>query len=144
MLSPWYRCIFSHVKCIDTSRKSLEVGARELVGTCVRARKSGELKNSPRAQVKALKEPERDRKKVKHVKHSGNVSLDEIIDIARQMKDKSMSKTLAGGVKVRVCKPHPELDRRFLVYVHQIRQLMPLWHGAQRHGDGAAAAPRDS
>jgi len=51
-------------------------------------------------QVKALKEPERDRKKVKHVKHSGNISLDEIIDIARQMQHKSMSKSLAGGVKV--------------------------------------------
>ncbi|KAJ1477371.1 ribosomal protein L11 [Baffinella frigidus] len=49
--------------------------------------------------VKALKEPDRDRKKVKHVKHSGNISLDEIIDIARQMQHKSMSKTLAGGVK---------------------------------------------
>ena len=35
--------------------------------------------------LKALKEPPRDRKKVKHVKHSGNVSLDEIIDIARQV-----------------------------------------------------------
>lgn len=35
--------------------------------------------------VKALKEPERDRKKVKHVKHSGNIALDEIIDIARQV-----------------------------------------------------------
>lgn len=35
--------------------------------------------------VKALKEPERDRKKVKHVKHSGNITLDEIIDIARQV-----------------------------------------------------------
>ena len=51
-------------------------------------------------QVKALKEPERDRKKVKHVKHSGNISLDEIIDIARQMAHKSMAKSLAGGVKV--------------------------------------------
>mmetsp|Transcript_6907 Transcript_6907/g.17596 ORF Transcript_6907/g.17596 Transcript_6907/m.17596 type:complete len:166 (-) Transcript_6907:121-618(-) len=49
--------------------------------------------------VKALKEPERDRKKVKHVKHSGNVSLDEIIDIARQMRDKSMAKELKGTVK---------------------------------------------
>lgn len=36
--------------------------------------------------VKALKEPERDRKKVKHVKHSGNIALDEIIDIARQVE----------------------------------------------------------
>ena len=37
--------------------------------------------------VKALKEPERDRKKVKHVKHSGNISFDEILDIARQVPD---------------------------------------------------------
>ena len=36
--------------------------------------------------VKALKEPERDRKKVKHVKHSGNISFDEILDIARQVR----------------------------------------------------------
>ncbi len=35
--------------------------------------------------VKALKEPERDRKKVKHVKHTGNISFDEILDIARQV-----------------------------------------------------------
>ena len=33
--------------------------------------------------LKALKEPPRDRKKVKHVKHSGNISLDEVIDVAR-------------------------------------------------------------
>lgn len=49
--------------------------------------------------VKALKEPERDRKKVKHVKHSGNIALDEIIDIARSMREKSMAKELKGGVK---------------------------------------------
>ena len=36
--------------------------------------------------LKALKEPPRDRKKVKHVKHSGNVSLDEIIQIAREVR----------------------------------------------------------
>ena len=36
--------------------------------------------------LKALKEPPRDRKKVKHVKHSGNISLDEVIDIARQVR----------------------------------------------------------
>merc|ERR1719329_1349586 len=49
--------------------------------------------------LKALKEPPRDRKKVKHVKHSGNISLDEVIDIARQMKERSMAKSLKGTVK---------------------------------------------
>ena len=48
--------------------------------------------------VKALKEPPRDRKKVKHIKHDGNVTLDEIIEIARKMRDRSMAKSLAGTV----------------------------------------------
>lgn len=36
---------------------------------------------------------------VKHVKHNGNVSLDEVIDIARTMRPRSMAKTLRGTVK---------------------------------------------
>lgn len=49
--------------------------------------------------IHALQEPHRDRKKTKNVKHSGDLSIDTIIDIARQMQFKSMSKTLAGTVK---------------------------------------------
>ncbi|KAH7909955.1 ribosomal protein L11 [Hygrophoropsis aurantiaca] len=49
--------------------------------------------------IKALKEPPRDRKKEKNIKHSGNVTLDEIFEIARTMKHKSLSKDLAGGAK---------------------------------------------
>ncbi|KAF9237502.1 ribosomal protein L11 [Melanogaster broomeanus] len=49
--------------------------------------------------IRALKEPPRDRKKEKNIKHSGNIPLDEIFDIARTMKSKSLSKDLAGGVK---------------------------------------------
>jgi large subunit ribosomal protein L12e len=44
-------------------------------------------------------EPPRDRKKEKNIKHSGNVSLDEIYNIARKMAHKSFAKNLAGGVK---------------------------------------------
>lgn len=44
-------------------------------------------------------EPPRDRKKEKNIKHSGNVTLDEIVDIARIMKPKSLAKELAGCVK---------------------------------------------
>lgn len=44
-------------------------------------------------------EPPRDRKKEKNIKHSGNISLDEIFDIARTMKPKSLAKDLAGCVK---------------------------------------------
>ncbi|CAN6253653.1 hypothetical protein GQ55_1G352900 [Panicum hallii var. hallii] len=49
--------------------------------------------------IKALKEPERDRKKVKNIKHSGNISLDDVIEIARTMRPRSMAKEMAGTVK---------------------------------------------
>lgn len=49
--------------------------------------------------IKALKEPPRDRKKEKNIKHSKSVSLDEIIDIARTMRYKSFAKELQGTVK---------------------------------------------
>lgn len=44
-------------------------------------------------------EPPRDRKKEKNIKHSGNISLDEIVSIARIMRSKSLSKSLAGVAK---------------------------------------------
>ena len=49
--------------------------------------------------IRSLKEPPRDRKKEKNIKHSGNIPLDEIIEIARTMQFKSLSKSLKGGVK---------------------------------------------
>jgi len=49
--------------------------------------------------IKALKEPPRDRKKVKNVKHSGNLPFDEILNIARVMRPRSMSRKMEGTVK---------------------------------------------
>jgi large subunit ribosomal protein L12e len=49
--------------------------------------------------IKALKEPPRDRKKEKNIKHTKSIPLDEIINIARTMRFKSMSKDLKGTVK---------------------------------------------
>jgi large subunit ribosomal protein L12e len=49
--------------------------------------------------IKELKEPPRDRKKVKNVKHAGDLSLDQIINIARQMRPRSMARKLEGTVK---------------------------------------------
>merc|ERR1712053_6017 len=46
--------------------------------------------------IKALKEPPRDRKKVKNIKHDGNITWDDILSIARIMRPRSMSRTLAG------------------------------------------------
>jgi large subunit ribosomal protein L12e len=49
--------------------------------------------------MKALNEPVRDRKKVKNVKHDGNLTLDQVIDVAKEMRDRSGSRTLSGTVK---------------------------------------------
>ena len=51
--------------------------------------------------LKALNEPYRDRKKgPKDIKHDGNLSLDDVIGIARAMReaDRSMARTLSGTV----------------------------------------------
>ena len=47
----------------------------------------------------ALKEPERDRKKTKNIKHNGNISLDDVIEVAKVMRPRSMAKDLTGIVK---------------------------------------------
>ncbi|KAL1449342.1 hypothetical protein WDU94_000534 [Cyamophila willieti] len=49
--------------------------------------------------IKALKEPPRDRKKVKNVKHNGNVAIDEIFNISRTMRPRSMARQFVGTVK---------------------------------------------
>ncbi|KAI5584248.1 hypothetical protein BDE02_06G067000 [Populus trichocarpa] len=49
--------------------------------------------------IKALKEPERDRKKTKNIKHNGNIALDDVIEIAKVMSSRSMAKDLSGTVK---------------------------------------------
>jgi ribosomal protein L11 len=49
--------------------------------------------------IKALKEPPRDKKKDKNIKHNKSVPLDDIIEIARTMRYKSFSKDLKGTVK---------------------------------------------
>ena len=49
--------------------------------------------------MKALNEPVRDRKKVKNVVHNGNITMEQVIDIARAMRERSMAKELSGTVK---------------------------------------------
>lgn len=73
--------------------------------------------------IKALKEPPRDRKKVKHVKHNGSLTFDDILSVARAMRPRSMAKNLSGTVKeilgtcqsvgctVDGCNPHTYIER---------------------------------
>lgn len=49
--------------------------------------------------IKGLKEPKRDRKKVKNIKHDGDLSLDYVIEIAKILKRRSLSTNLKGCVR---------------------------------------------
>ncbi|XP_012372397.1 60S ribosomal protein L12-like [Octodon degus] len=49
--------------------------------------------------IKALKEPPRDRKKQKNIKHSGNIAFDEIVNIAGQMRHRSLARELSRTIK---------------------------------------------
>nr|XP_045739584.1 60S ribosomal protein L12-like [Mirounga angustirostris] len=49
--------------------------------------------------IKVLKEPPGDRKKQKNIKHSGNIIFDEIVNIARQMRHRSLARELSGTIK---------------------------------------------
>jgi large subunit ribosomal protein L12e len=48
--------------------------------------------------IRALKEPERDRKKEKNILHNGDVSFDTIVSIAKELRGRSMARELKGSV----------------------------------------------
>ena len=49
--------------------------------------------------IRHLNEPARDRKKEKNIKHTGNVTLENIYEVARIMRPRSMAKDFRGTVK---------------------------------------------
>ena len=49
--------------------------------------------------IKALKEPPRNRKVDKNIKHQGNLTLNDIYGIARTMRPRSLAKEFSGTVK---------------------------------------------
>jgi large subunit ribosomal protein L12e len=49
--------------------------------------------------IRALKEPPRDRKKEPNVPHDGNISLEDVKEIARIMRDRSCAATFSGTCK---------------------------------------------
>merc|ERR1712193_467191 len=55
--------------------------------------------NATSLVIKALKEPKRDRKKTKNIKHSGNLPKETIFNVCRQMRNKSLSREFKGTVK---------------------------------------------
>ena len=55
--------------------------------------------NATSLVIKELKEPKRDRKKTKHIKHSGNLTKAQLFSVVRQMRYKSLSREFKGTVK---------------------------------------------
>lgn len=49
--------------------------------------------------LKALNEPPRDRKKEKNITHEGSITMVDVIEIARKIKEKSLSNAFEGTVK---------------------------------------------
>ncbi|KAM9249285.1 large ribosomal subunit protein uL11-like [Dugong dugon] len=49
--------------------------------------------------IRALKQPPRDRKRKKNIKHSGNIAFDEIVNIVQKMLHRSLARELCGNTK---------------------------------------------
>merc|ERR1711982_77086 len=49
--------------------------------------------------IKALKEPYRDRKKVKNISHNGDITIDDVYEIARIMRSRSLAREFSGTVR---------------------------------------------
>eukprot|EP00053_Salpingoeca_punica_P020227 m.211122 g.211122 ORF g.211122 m.211122 type:complete len:168 (-) comp17852_c0_seq1:232-735(-) len=49
--------------------------------------------------IRALKEPARDRKKEKNIKHNGNITWKDVITAAKTMRARSMARKMSGTVK---------------------------------------------
>lgn len=49
--------------------------------------------------IKALKEPYRDRKKVKNISHNGDITMDDVYEIARTMRPRSLAREFSGTVR---------------------------------------------
>ncbi|KAL2919511.1 60S ribosomal protein L12 [Polyrhizophydium stewartii] len=49
--------------------------------------------------IQALKEPPRDKKKEKNIKHNGNLTLNQVYEIARKVQHKSYAKEFSGNVR---------------------------------------------
>ena len=76
-------------------------GIRQMIQLRVQNR-NAEITMTPTSSallIKELGEAPRDRKKVKNITHKGNLTLEQVKKVAKQIEEKSLSKTFAGTVK---------------------------------------------
>jgi len=64
-----------------------------------RQAKATVVPNATSLLVKQLKEPIRDRKKVKNITHSGNLTKEQFFGVVREMRHKSLAKSFVGTAK---------------------------------------------
>eukprot|EP00744_Colponema_vietnamica_P004350 GILI01006513.1.p1 GENE.GILI01006513.1~~GILI01006513.1.p1 ORF type:complete len:167 (+),score=47.97 GILI01006513.1:54-554(+) len=86
----------------DIAKETLQFKGLRITVKLIVQNRQAQIEMVPSAAslvIKALAEPERDRKKEKNIKHNGNLSFDQILDVAHKMRAKSMAKTLKGCVK---------------------------------------------
>ena len=88
-------------RCQGRLLTSIQKGLRVTVKLTIQNRQAAVsvVPSASSLVIRALKEPPRDRKKEKNIKHSKSIPMDEIINIARTMRFKSLAKDLKGTVK---------------------------------------------
>merc|ERR1712008_234606 len=91
--------------------------------------------------IKALKEPYRDRKKVKNIVHNGSIGMEDVIRIAKIMRARSLAKKFEGTVleilgttsssrSTRVRAPSCPRSRSCCQFVSN--RMLRCWHCATR------------
>ena len=86
----------------DVAKATLDYKGLRVTVKLIVANRQAQIEVVPSAAaliIKHLNEPPRDRKKEKNIKHTGNVSLENIYEVARVMRPRSMAKNFAGTVK---------------------------------------------
>ncbi|XP_063551525.1 large ribosomal subunit protein uL11-like [Gorilla gorilla gorilla] len=90
----------NEIKVVYLSCTGGEVNASSVLSTKIRPPASIEVVPSASALIiEAFKEPPRDRKKQENIKHSGNITFDEIVNVAQQMQHQSLARELSGTIK---------------------------------------------
>lgn len=91
------RTVGEDIKNATINYKSLKVNVR----LAIKDRKATieVLPSTATLILKALNEPPRDRKKEKNIVHDGSLTMVDIVEIARQVKDRSLSNQFEGTIK---------------------------------------------
>ncbi|KAF5203858.1 60S ribosomal protein L12 [Thalictrum thalictroides] len=89
----------SEKKIVSDAIKSPRPSEKKLVSDAIKSPPVVKTLRRGHIVVKALREPERSWKKIKNIKHSGNISPDDVIEMVEVMKPRSTAKELNGTVK---------------------------------------------